>query len=636
MKNLIQIKREELEKFIFEQMEGPNGCNGNFTMADEDLAGEEVINTTPGSIYSTAVLFPQKKNVESDALGIIPQEVTGGLEGDEEDSDDDTTTDRNERNGALGNDVDDEDIYSLNRRFPNMIGLSCCLYDGVDIRDDLKIIISGRYYTKIKGADRAKIQVIIKRAKEEFEQFFNENEQLKDFFYYSNGKLSAFDFSDHLNDVRKLLKDINFRCAERVSLQNTSLNKLFETVEDRNRFLLSYKDRLFWHLTKVQNDQYLSDQEKSDTIKMLKEIEKYECFLSYFDDLIEMFDKKSFGFWRSHTFNKEIDLSYLVGSGSKSKTIFGPKKNSALKDVIKVNIGNSKSLSLDLWLQETANSKDLNDKDVYLKVLLQNSSTPFEEDGKHYFSIVTEDVNVLCFFGIKIEIQSNKIKPYHENGRYSDVTKEEDRLDFLYRDIKDYGVGHLCSVDWATGNNDKVDRVFSEFIPSFETPDIEPVPRNKYAAFVEQDGKMVPPPYLQNNRCLQFKWLSTLSSTTDGLIRQELLSFVNIYEVWINGLLSQVDDSDRPFAEKNIEACRKDYLRMRTNVDKILSDNDSILAFRLMNTAMFMQLLHNKKRSNFRENTPVFNEDFYRNSPDDIFVKMFLLRGVHSSLLLFY
>ena len=51
--------------------------------------------------------------------------------------------------------------------------------------------------------------------------------------------------------------------------------------------------------------------------------------------------------------------------------------------------------------------------------------SPFEEDKLHYFSIVTEGVNRLCFFGVKIDVLSDCIKPYHENGRYKDVTREE-------------------------------------------------------------------------------------------------------------------------------------------------------------------------------------------------------------------
>lgn len=623
MNDLVQTKREELIEFIRKQMEGPGGCNDNFSLAYESWdPKEEVLNTTPGSIYSTSVLFPQKKvntgevvsqiNDGGEAYAAIPQ-------GDNRD-DDYTPSERNEVNGAIGNDVDDEDIYSLNRRFPNMVGISCCLDHKVDLTKDVVIAISGRYYTKLKGSERTKVQVIVKKDQEEFEKFFKENEQLKNFFLYKEGKVSAYDFSKQINDVRNLIKDINFKYAEQISNSNANLKKLFNDIADRNRFLLSYRDRLFSHLTRLNGEEYLSEEEKDSTIKMLKLIEKYECFLSYLEDLVDMYDKNSFGFWESHTFCKTVDLSTLKSSGSRNKVIYNPKNNPCLKDIIKKEIDSKRFLSLDLWLQATFNSKDKNDNDIYLKILLQNSSSPFEEDKRHYFSIVTEDVNKLCFFGVRIDVTSDHIVPYHETGRYTDTTKEEDKLEFLYRDIKDYGVGHFCSVDWVVDKNKKVNHIFSEFIPTYDTPDIEPVPRNKYAQFVEEGNKLTPPPYLRNNQCLQFKWLSTLKDTSDNDILSSLLAFIETYGEWINGLESKVSEEDKAFARTNIEACRIDYLRMRSNVQQILSDGDNMLAFRLMNTAMFMQLWHNNKKKSLKaDDLPEFDEEFYRDADEDIF-----------------
>ena len=622
MMDLVHTKREELIEFIRKQMEGPGGCNDNFSIASQDWnPKEEVLNTTPGSIYSTSVLFPkkvQKEEVTSQKYN--EDESYSDATQSTDDDDNHTPSDRDEINGATGSDVDDEDIYSLNRRFPNTVGISCCLDQGVDLTKDVAITISGRYYTKLKGGERTKMQVLVKKDREEFETFFNENEQLKNYFSYYEGKLSAYDFSKQLNDVRNLIKDINFKYAEKISCTDKDLKKLFGDIPDRNRFLLSYRDRLFSHLIRLKEEEYLSEEEKTATIKMLKEIEKHECFISYFEDLIDMYDKKSFGFWESHTFRRNVDLSSLKKNISGNKAIYSPKKNPCLKEIVREEIDSTHFIALDLWLQVTINSKDKDDKDVYLKILLQNTSSPFEEDKLHYFSIVTEGVNRLCFFGVKIDVLSDCIKPYHENGRYKDVTREEDKLDFLYRDIKDYGVGHLCSVDWEFDENNKVKHIFSEFIPSYETPDIEPVPRNKYAPFVEEKNKLMPPPFLNSNQCLSFKWLSSIMETPDSEIQSALLTFVDTYGQWIDSLDSKVIDKDKMFAQANIEACRKDYLRMRTNVQKILSDKENMQAFRLMNTAMFMQLWHNHKKKTLNaDKLPDFDEEFYKEVDDDIF-----------------
>lgn len=377
MIDLTHTKREELIKFIRKQMLGPGGCNDNFSIASKDWSSEEeVLNTTPGSIYSTGILFPQKKSNEEDSTSQNKNIEQGAFENitqNDNDENDLTPSERNESNGSSRSDIDDEDIYSLNRRFPNTIGISCCLDKNVDLTKDIKIIISGRYYTKLKGKERTKVQVVVKINKEEFENFFRNNNQLHNFFSYKEGKISAYDFSKQLSDVRSIIKDINFKYAEKISKSYDSLKHIFNDIAERNRFLLSYRERLFTHLTRLKDGDYITNEEKSATIKMIKDIEKYECFISYLEDLVDMFDKKSFGFWQSHTFHNIIDLSSLTIPGSGNKVVLSPNKNQCLKDLIKVDIGHSRYLSLDLWLQKTINTKDKNDKDIYLKVLLQNT-----------------------------------------------------------------------------------------------------------------------------------------------------------------------------------------------------------------------------------------------------------------------
>ena len=153
---MILTKRNSLERFIKEQMEGPGACNGQFYKLDDRNANgvdEEIINTTPGSLYSTAVLFPQRKrvdnaNAEDTNSGIQVQDPE--LESDsnyQESQDDNSSEELDERVDRFG--ADEEDLYSLSQRFPTTIGISCCLdKDGNPLlASDLVIKISGRYYS---------------------------------------------------------------------------------------------------------------------------------------------------------------------------------------------------------------------------------------------------------------------------------------------------------------------------------------------------------------------------------------------------------------------------------------------------------------------------------------------------------
>lgn len=640
MKNLIQEKRDSLEMFIREQMVGPNGCRGRFSLEMEGSKtfDGEIINTTPGSIYSTAVLFPRKAvglfdDIEAPANPDAEEGEDISTNGEEEDVR--LRSDSNELNGALGNDVDDEDVYSLSRRFPNTIGISCCLIPEADITKDVKISVSGRYYTKIVRDDKQRVQVIIKENLKEFEQFFTEHPILHQYFVYSSGKLKikAIPAND-VSKIREMLRSINMDCASHVAMIDGAADPIFLTIPESYRFLLSYREVLFnkW-LNRIHFEEdgqgneiasYLDEEEKKQIENQLKKVEVYETIMSYFDSLTELYDYKGFGFWQSHDFNTTIDLARLEkDNGFSAKKIYKPSDHDCLNHFFSVQVADKVNLALSAWLQITRNSKDKTDKNLYLKVLVVNDSTPFRETNKNYFSIVNEEVNKLCFFGIRIDLESDALNSYHADNTYNDVNKDEDKLNFLYRSIYDYGVGHLCSVDWEKNSEDKVNHIWSEFLPSFETPDIEPVPRKKHADYIEEGDKCIPQPYLTDNKCLQFKYLSTFSDASDADIISGLNEFINLYEEWISENKSRITEvKDKMFASENLSKCENDMQRMRANVENILMGNkENMHCFRLMNSAMFMQLWHNKKdnqRIVVTEDT-YLDEDFYNDANDNIF-----------------
>ena len=154
---MIQTKRDSLEKFIRQQMEGPGACNEHFCCLNNECSevDEEIINTTPGSLYSTAILFPQRKQVNDLSFSnssTSDKVVDTDLESDslyQESQDDNSSEELDERVDRLG--ADEEDIYSLSQRFPTTIGISCCLDKNGEplLPSDLTITIFGRYYKKI-------------------------------------------------------------------------------------------------------------------------------------------------------------------------------------------------------------------------------------------------------------------------------------------------------------------------------------------------------------------------------------------------------------------------------------------------------------------------------------------------------
>lgn len=593
---MIKTKRDSLETFIHAQMEGPGACMDRFAFKD----AEDVVNTTPGSLYSTAVLFPRRKEVEvSQSSGYEADEPTAGQSQSEED-----------------------DLYSLSQRFPCTIGISCCLDSrGKRIEaDDLIITISGRYYTKITSDEYTQVIIRITEDRDSFDEFFKEHTELLSVLFMLNGdgvSLARNLSSNEYSEAKILLRDINRKVCEEVAKNaDGKLDQQYEDIKADYRFLKSYKEKLWGKLRQIKNGEYITDAERADLLRRIDQIERYETFISYLEDALSLCDSKSFGFWMARKFSKPIDLSGITLTTEEKKTIYSPNKYAALKHVVSFSIDEHSEASLSVWLQITKSHLTSDTTKRYLKVQLENTSDPFQENENHYFSIVTEKVNQRCFFGVEIKVESNLLVPYRSESSSSMLSDDVDQLNFLYRSIEDYGMGHLCSADWLISDEEMW--VKSKFIPTYETPDIEPIPRNKYGNYVEESRRFVPEPLLSDPKPLQFKWLSTFSDVTNSEIVAGLYKFAETYKQWIEILKKESateSSENKAFADFNIAQCERDYKRIQSNIALLLEENDkNIDSFRLMNSAMFIQLWHSKNQTKEKPNA-----DFYRQASDHIY-----------------
>ena len=620
---MIKQKRDSLEKFIEEQMIGPGGCNHRYCFFHNDsneglepgMSYGEVINTTPGTIYSSAILFPQKK--AEDVMSSLP---SFNESENDDDFEDDSENPNEEELEEERNFDQDEDIDSLGRRFPCKFGISCCL-DERHANEDLHIVVKGRYYKEIKNPLSIGIKV---DDPDGFTSFITDDEfqrQVGKFIIVQDSFIKIIDRipDKDLKSKRDGLREINkFVCQKIATNDDGTICSVYSDVsfKPEYRFLSAYKERLFAKLNNFDLDgKYTCEGQENEIMARIASVERYETYISYVEDAISAFDTRGFGFWEAIDFCREIDLSSI---DLLSRRVFKADEFGSLKDIIKVEINSKVNLSLDAWLQSIKN-----DGKVYLKVLLVNSSTQISSEDVKFFSIVTEKVNERSLFGVSIDISSPHLIEYHRINKYDAADTEANDLRYLYRNIKDYGVGHLCSVDWK--ERDGIMHVWSEFLPKVETPDVEPVPRKEKEEMVGSDGKIIAKPYLGNPECLQFKWLSTFSNVTDKEIIKGLLDFIDSYGQWINNL----DTNNNPIAEKNKSNCEHDYSRIRNNINDFLNDKGRMLSFRLMNSAMFMQLWHNApaNKEKIIKDHPILTFEFYRDQADDTTI----FHGVHAA-----
>lgn len=636
----IKEKRDSLLSFIHEQLIGPGVCRDRFGIKEDSITGE-VINTSPGSVYCSAILFPEKKDyskeesapsdsssanqsLENEMLGEGSEAAISNSPEQNENSNDDDSLEENES-------------LQINQRYPQNLGISVCLDKPHILPSDFRIRISGRYYRKLKVKDAGKLYVRIADedkdgvsaiAKVEIHQG-EFSSKMPDYFIFEDGKLFLVTCSGNRHgEIKKSLDAIDQIECERFSKQEKLERPVFSEIRGF-KYLTTYKERLFERLKSPKTSEAEAEQIKG----IIGAVEKREAELSYFRELMAILDSRDYGFWYAEDFCKEIDLSEVDFSllNQQKKSILY-RENPTISQVVKYEFEESieddtnseddskkqkqsvtRQASLSLCFQVTKDTRNESNEKTYLKVQIVNTSDAFEETQSRLYSIVTDGVNKRSFFGIKVEVESEYLAPYRPTNNFDDADEESERLRYIYRSVADYGVGHFCSVNWSESKG--LMSVWSEFLPEYNIADVDTAPK----LLKIKDGEKVVENALSDTTALQIKWLSTLNkkATTKDIVTA-LKGFVNTYKSWIDNTLS---DSSFPKYAKDIQdGCLSDYRRMMANVE-MLSEERNMSVFRLMNTAMFIQMWHSQKANQeyLREELEDTSEAFYANQSDDIF-----------------
>ncbi len=177
-----------------------------------------------------------------------------------------------------------------------------------------------------------------------------------------------------------------------------------------------------------------------------------------------------------------------------------------------------------------------------------------------------------CYFQSEFSIVCNTgFLPLPNNEK---LCKDEEYLSnqLLYRNVKNYAIGHGCSVDWKEKDG-KVSEIITSIFPTYEIKPI--VPASIDGVSLEM--------YKMSDR-------GDFEATINEL---ELLC--QKYKEWIERLKMeciQLDENYKETANRHIESCEKCYVRMCGGVQLLKTDSLVAKAFRFMNRAMLMQQLH--------------------------------------------
>lgn len=224
-------------------------------------------------------------------------------------------------------------------------------------------------------------------------------------------------------------------------------------------------------------------------------------------------------------------------------------------------------LSFELITRET-------DGKVIVSAMLVNKATCNERSPRYD----------ACFFQVNLEIcasdGSSVFEPIdrQEGGVHDD---ELDQLELLYRHRRAFALGHGVAADWSREEEyaleGRCNRIRTASLPQYEVQPVEP--RSKH--YVSGSDF---------NLSMGFLYSGGDGPDPEAAILEVLTGLVDDYAAWIADLAEEeIPDHLRLASISNINKCRTCLDRMREGIELLRSDSDAMVAFRLMNRAMFTQ-----------------------------------------------
>lgn len=656
MMNKVLQKRNALEIFIREQTLGP-GINGykyvdleNDILKEKNLSIEpsinydaEIVDIVPAAIYSTGILFPEDKSGTCEE-GVI-------LDNNEQTEEEDGAEEKDSQNNSMESEEVSNGV-ELNQMYPKVMGLTFCLDEKSLENREIEFDVSFRYYKKLKqdkeGKFNSKYGLLCEVDVEKLRTFLTEH-NLVQFSILTSGQnnfiLLSKISSEQITELKTTIRTIQKNYAESLFDKTNKVQNLPRLLKDKC-YLSNLKSTIYYDLKNSITD----NNKRHELYSITQEIELIENITEHLRNLLDVYSG-GYGLWQSNPIKRTIRLKNIDFPKTKNKISFlynkpqqtdnivvvdeNGEEKIGLEHIFKFNIEDKEDefASLSTNVQLSRDSRKETNK-IFVKIQLINTSTAFtldKEKDSRYFSTFNEVVNQRTFFGVKISVENDFLVPYSDykySKNESGVYNEDTTTQFIYDQFKDYAIGHGCSAKWDSLKK----RVETEYLPECETPDIDPIPRDKSKPAIEnQDGEFILPLFLENSQAQEFKWLSVFSNAKNYEVVSGLLAFIDSYGKWIenkkNDAKYQSDLKD--IAQQELEKCEQDYQRMKENVETLLkgeNNKDNLASFRLMNGAMFMQLWHsvkvkqNEVASVFEnENFNSFDYDFYKEADDKLF-----------------
>jgi len=227
---------------------------------------------------------------------------------------------------------------------------------------------------------------------------------------------------------------------------------------------------------------------------------------------------------------------------------------------------------------------DKSGKEINLKLNVRNRTHKGDKESDIHlltFTLINRNSggaenikNEDCFFQVSFSVTSDEkcFSPYKTATSKADKDDEKSNL-LLFRNKRNFAVGHGCSPSWNDKDIDFTNSIASEAIPVYE---IKPIVPNEL-------------------KSVELKMFD-LSDLSGKDITTNLVKLNAEYEAWIASqeeiANEELKDELLETALRHIDSCRLCLQRMKEGVE-LLENNEKVnRAFKLMNRAMLLQQIH--------------------------------------------
>lgn len=212
----------------------------------------------------------------------------------------------------------------------------------------------------------------------------------------------------------------------------------------------------------------------------------------------------------------------------------------------------------------------------FVKILLENKVSDVQL--KKYIP-TKEKLNESCLFQVELLINSEKLLPFDKLVENEFLSDEDKVLNFLYEDIKSYGIGHGAACEWELV--DKPTWIKTSFFPYYDI-------KNQSTEFDFKDVEV--------EKILEIKNLSSFSQLSKEQIIYGLKRFNELYKKWIEDKREENQNFiNNEIGSRNLLQCFNVFNRIQNGINILEENDNAFTAFQFANSAMFMQMFHSAR-----------------------------------------